>query len=408
MLDIAILGHGVVGSGVAEILREKQTKDLQEINLKKILDILDFEDVAYSELFTKNFEDILNDKEIKIVVETIGGLNPSFSYVKSLLENKKSVVTSNKELVCKKGKELLKIAKENGVSFLFEAAVGGGMPIILPLLKCFTANKIKKVEAILNGTTNFILFKMYEESLDFNSALKLAQSLGYAEKDPSDDLLGIDCKRKIAIICSLILKKDINHEKIHTTGLQNISSLDIALAKKEGYSIKLISKIDFLDDEQINIMVFPAFVSAKNKLFFVEGVLNGVLVKGNFVGDVFFSGAGAGKFPTATAVLADVVEIKNAELRNISPVLETKEDVCILDYKECLFKFYFRFKVKDLKKAKEFILKNYKSVNFILQDNEKEIAFKTDFMNQLELNSLEKEFLKNGIEQQAKFRILED
>ena len=407
MLDIAILGHGVVGSGVAEILKLGQIKDLEEIRVKRILDILDFKNVSYSELFTKNFEDILKDEEIKIVVETIGGLNPSFEYVKSLLENKKSVVTSNKELVCKKGQQLLEIAKQNQVSFLFEAAVGGGMPIIWPILKCFTANKIEKVEAILNGTTNFILSKMCEESLEFDSALKLAQNLGYAEKDPTDDLIGTDCKRKIAIICSLILKKNINYEKIHTKGLQNISSLDISFAKKKGYLVKLISKIDFLKDDKINIMVFPAFVSSKNRLFFVEGVLNGVLIKGNYVGDVFFSGAGAGKFPTATAVLADVAEIKNSNLKNISPVLKDSDDSSILNYKEAFFKFYFRFRVKDLKKAKEFILKFYKSCVIIFQ-SEEEIVFKTGFMSQLELDSLEKYFLENGIEQKAKFRILED
>ena len=411
MLNIAILGHGVVGSGVAEMLFEN--KDIiknsvgQEVRLKKVLDILDFKDLQYSEIFTKNFDEILNDDEISIVVETIGGLIPSYEYVKSLLKRKKSVVSSNKELVAKKGQELLKIAKENNVSFLFEASVGGGMPILRPLVNYFTSNNVLSVLGILNGTTNFILTKMEEENVSFEEALKLAQSLGYAEKDPSDDINGTDCVRKISIICSLILKKHILSDEIFRAGIENISIEDVIFAKNNGFVIRLIAKADFID-EKVNVMVFPAMLKSSNKLAFVDGVLNGAIVKTKEIGEVLFLGAGAGKFPTASAVLTDVVEIAKAVNKSTNLVLYVAEKNTVLDYKKNKNMFYFRFEVKDFKLAKNFIVKHYNSPVFLNREKSSsfELAFTTDFMFEEEVLKLEEKLKFYSLEKKAMFRIL--
>lgn len=412
MLNVAILGHGVVGSGVAEMLFKNKhiikNSVGQEIKLKRVLDILDFEKLQYSEIFTKNFDEILNDDEISIVVETIGGLTPSYEYVKSLLERKKSVVSSNKELVAKKGQELLEIAEKNNVNFLFEASVGGGMPILRPLVNYFTANNILSVLGILNGTTNFILTKMEEENVSFEEALKLAQSLGYAEKNPSDDINGTDCVRKISIICSLILKKHVLSDEILKAGIENISIKDILFAKSNGFVVRLIAKADFFDGENVNVMVFPAMLKNSNKLAFVDGVLNGVIVKTKEIGDVLFLGAGAGKFPTASAVLSDVIEIAKATNKNKNLVLDVADKNTVLDYKKNKNMFYFRFEVKDVEMAKNFIEKHYNSPVFLNRENSSnfELAFTTDYMLEEEVLNLEEKLKFYGIEKKSMFRIL--
>ncbi|MEE0930881.1 MAG: homoserine dehydrogenase, partial [Acutalibacteraceae bacterium] len=244
MIQVAIMGHGVVGSGVAEILlthNNSLTKKVhQEINIKHILDLREFPDLSYADKFTKDFNDIVNDDEVKVVAEVMGGVNPAFDFVKRCLEAGKSVVTSNKELVAKKGAELLAIAKEKNVNFLFEASVGGGIPIIRPLNNCLVANDVDGIAGILNGTTNFILTKMITESMNFKDALALAQSLGYAERDPSADVEGHDACRKICILASLAFGKHVYPDNIHTEGITNISLEDVEYANQWGGVIKLI------------------------------------------------------------------------------------------------------------------------------------------------------------------------
>ncbi len=312
MVNIAIMGHGVVGSGVAEVLinnHETITKNAnEEIYIKYILDLRDFEGLPYSDKFTKNFDDIINDGEVSVVAEVMGGINPAYEYVKLCLEKGKSVVTSNKELVAAKGAELLKIAKENNVNFLFEASVGGGIPILRPLAQCLAANEITEIFGILNGTTNFILTKMICDNLTFQDALKLAQDLGYAERNPDADVLGYDACRKICILASLAFGRHVYPEFVSTNGITEITLQDVDYADKLGYVIKLIGHTAKLDNGKIAATVYPALVCKDNMLAGVRDVYNAVMVCGNAVDDTIFYGKGAGKLPTASAVVADIID----------------------------------------------------------------------------------------------------
>ena len=317
MAKIAVLGYGVVGSGTVEVI-EKNKEGLlkkagQEIEIKYILDLRDFPDSPYKDKFVKDFNVILNDPEISVVVEVIGGIKPSYDFVKSSLLAGKSVVTSNKELVAKKGAELLKIAHEKGVNFFFEASVGGGIPIIRPLHQCLSANRIDEIAGILNGTTNFILTKMIRDNMAFDDALKTAQELGYAEtKDPGDDVDGRDACRKIAILSSLVCGHQIYPQNIPTRGIRAITAADVASAEKLGCVIKLIAWMKRGKDGSVAAGVEPCLVPKANQLASVDDVFNAVLVKGDMLGDVVFYGKGAGKLPTASAVVADVVDaLKN-------------------------------------------------------------------------------------------------
>ncbi len=312
MIDIAIMGHGVVGSGVAEVIFSHgdsiKAKAKNQINIKYILDLRDFPNLHYSDRFIKDFNIILNDPDIKVVAEVMGGVNPAFDFVKSCLENGKSVVTSNKELVAAKGAELLKIAGENNVNFLFEASVGGGIPILRPMAQCLNANEITEIYGILNGTTNFILTKMVKENLSFDVALKMAQDLGYAERNPDADVLGFDACRKICILAALGFGKHVYPEQVATEGITEITLEDVDYADKLGYVIKLIGSAKRLDNGKISASVYPALVSRDNMLSGVNDVYNAVSVKGDAVDDVMFYGRGAGKFPTASAVVADIID----------------------------------------------------------------------------------------------------
>ena len=312
MADIAVLGHGVVGSGVLEVLMTHKESIARradvEIHVKHILDLRDFPGLPYSHLFTKDFGVILNDPDVKIVVEVMGGLEPAFSYVKACLENGKSVVTSNKELVATKGAELLAIAKKNNLNFLFEASVGGGVPIIRPISQCLAANEVGEIAGILNGTTNFILTKMIRDHMAFDDALKLAQQLGYAERDPSADVEGADACRKICILASLAYGTHVYPSQVHTEGITKITLEDVAYAEAWGGVIKLIGQVKMLENGQVHIGVCPMFVSRESQLAGVDDVFNGILVRGDATGDVVFYGKGAGKLPTASAVVADVID----------------------------------------------------------------------------------------------------
>ena len=312
MVSVAIMGHGVVGSGVAEILlthKQKLYASLgEEIYIKKILDLREFPDSPIADRFTKNFEDIINDLEIRVAVEVMGGLNPAYDFVKRCLKAGKSVVTSNKELVAAHGAELLALAKEENVNFMFEASVGGGIPIIRPMNQCLVANNVREVAGILNGTTNFILTKMIEDGMQFDEALKLAQDLGFAERNPAADIEGHDACRKICILASLAYGKHVYPENVHTEGITDITLDDVNLAEAFGYVIKLIGRVKKLESGKIDILTAPMLVPFKSQLSNIDNEFNGIMVRGDCTGDVVFYGKGAGKLPTASAVVADVVD----------------------------------------------------------------------------------------------------
>ena len=348
MIDIAIMGHGVVGSGVAEVLIknadliEKRAKN--GINIKYILDLREFPGLSYSDKFTKDFNVILNDPDVKVVAEVMGGLHPAYEFTKSLLEAGKSVVTSNKELVAEKGSELLKIAEEKNVNYLFEASVGGGIPVLRPIVQCLSANDMFEVQGILNGTTNYIMTQMIAKGVTFEEALADAQRLGYAEKDPTADIEGHDACRKICILAALAFGKHVNPNAIYTEGITKITSADTAYADYAGAVIKLIGRAKKDEDGKCFVTVYPAMVSRKHVLANVDDVFNAVLVRGDAVGDVMFYGRGAGKLPTASAVVADIVDcVKHLEARKYLS-WEHVEDDFLSDYKEDTVKMYVRVK----------------------------------------------------------------
>lgn len=312
MIYTAIMGHGVVGSGVAEILLGHKTlinsKIKNELEVKYILDLRDFNDLPYSDKFIKDFEIIARDEDIKIVVEVMGGVNPAYDFVKRLLIAGKSVVTSNKELVAAKGAELLAIAKEKNVNFLFEASVGGGIPVLRPIAQCLAANEITEVKGILNGTTNYILNKMIVDNMDFDTALKLAQEKGYAEKNPAADIEGHDACRKICILAALAFGKHVYPDKVYTEGITEITLDDVEAADAFGCVIKLIGNTKKLENGKIKVSVRPTLLSREHMLANVNGVFNAVMVTGDQTGEVMFYGKGAGKEATASAVVADIID----------------------------------------------------------------------------------------------------
>ncbi len=311
-VKFAVLGHGVVGSGVVELFYKNQKSIEQkagtEMELKYILDLRDFPDTPYADKFTKDFNDILNDDEVTAVCECMGGLEPAYTFVSSCLAKGKSVSTSNKELVAEKGDVLLEIAKKNNCNFFFEASVGGAIPIIRPLHKCLAANEINEVSGILNGTTNFILTKMYNDNMPFDEALKLAQQLGYAEKDPTADVEGHDACRKICIISSLVYGKHVYPKSVYTKGISQVDLNDVQVADTMGYAVKLIANVKKLDNGKILPVVMPMLVSHDNIISSVNDVFNAVLVDGDAVDKTLFYGRGAGKFPTASAVVGDLID----------------------------------------------------------------------------------------------------
>ena len=313
MAKIAILGFGTVGGGVLEVLRRNAAsvsrRAGQPVEVKYILDIRDFRDHPDAALFVDNIDVILADPEIKVVVETIGGTKFAYPYVRKALESGRSVVTSNKEMVATCGAELLALAREKGVAFLFEASVGGGTPIITPMHQCLAANVINQVQGIVNGTTNFMLTKMAREEMGFDEALKIAQQLGYAEtKDPGDDVDGPDACRKIAILASIAFGRHFYPKNIPTRGIRAITVADIAAAARLDCVIKLIAWARQDAEGHVTAAVEPMLVPRSNQLAGVDDVFNAVLVKGDMLGDVVFYGKGAGRLPTASAVVADVID----------------------------------------------------------------------------------------------------
>ena len=312
MVNVAILGFGTVGSGVAEVIHKNGShisqKVANQINLKYILDIREFPDSIFADKFVKDFSVIENDPEVDVVVETIGGATIALEYTRRALNAGKSVVTSNKELVATHGYELLQLAQQHNVSYLFEASVGGGIPIIRPISQCLGANELTEIAGILNGTTNYILTRMIRAGLSFETALKEAQDNGYAERDPSADIEGADACRKICILASLAFGRHIYPEQVPTEGITRITLSDVAFARSGDMKIKLLGRAIRREDDKVCAYVAPHLVPDESPLANVEDVFNAISVKGDAIGDVMFYGRGAGKLPTASAVVADVMD----------------------------------------------------------------------------------------------------
>lgn len=311
-MKIAVMGYGTIGSGVVEILdvnKELITERAGEpVEVKYILDLREFPGDAHEAQIVHDYQTIVDDPEIGIVVEAMGGVEPAYTFVKAMLEAGKQVTTSNKNLVAEKGAELIHLAKRKNLNFMFGASVGGGIPIIRPLNKCLTADRIDRITGILNGTTNYMLTRMAEDGVSFDEVLKDAQAKGYAEQNPTADVEGIDPCRKIAILTSLVCGKQVNYEDIYTEGITKITAEDFAYAKAMDSSIKLLATARRVD-ESYRCMVSPFLLPRSHALSNVNGVFNAIMVHGNMLGDAMFYGSGAGKLPTASAVVADVIDM---------------------------------------------------------------------------------------------------
>ena len=386
-MNIAILGFGVVGSGVAEVIKSNSDSILKNSNVSlkvtRILDIRDFTGNEYENIITKNFDDILNDDSIGIVVETMGGVKPAFDFVLACLNKGKHVVSSNKELVATKGYELLEAAKKNNVNFLFEASVGGGIPIIRPMSRCLAGNKISEVAGILNGTSNFILTKMIVDGMSFDDALKLAQDKGYAEKDPTADVEGLDAMRKICILASLAFGYHVYPDGVYSEGISKITLEDVAFAASYDSVIKLIAMTKKLSDDKALVMVSPRLVKNESMLSGVNGVFNACLVRGDATGDVLMYGKGAGSLATASAVVGDVIDCASYDNERKFFGWEDKKEDYLADYLECETALYVRATGAD----KAEIEKAFGDVTFLTRENQgaDEIAFVTPVKTEKDL-----------------------
>ena len=343
-MKIAVMGYGTIGSGVVEVLevnKELITKRAGEpVEVKYILDLRDFPGDKYESCLIRDYKQIVEDKEVGVVVETMGGVEPAFTFVKAMLEAGKHVTTSNKNLVAEKGAELIAIAREKGVNFMFGASVGGGIPIIRPINKCLTGDRIEEITGILNGTTNYMLTRMAEEGVSFEEALKDAQDRGFAEKDPTADVEGFDPCRKIAILTSLVCEQQVDYQDIYTEGITKITTEDFAYAKAMKKNIKLLASSKAVKDTY-RCMVAPFMLSGAHPLCNVSGVFNSVFVHGNMLGDAMFYGSGAGKLPTASAVVADIVDMVNHKNTNIF-IDWNPEKIELINYKESENAFFVR------------------------------------------------------------------
>ena len=350
MIKVAVLGYGNIGSGVVQVLlKNKETiakKAGDEIVPACVLDLRDFPGDVMEDKVVKDINLITQNPEISIVVETMGGTKPAYAFVKACLEAGKHVATSNKELVAAHGPELLEIAKAHHVSFLFEASVGGGIPIIRPLVSSITSDAVTEITGILNGTTNYMLTKMSEDGIDYDAVLEDAQERGYAERNPAADVEGHDARRKIAILSSLAFGKYVDYEDVYTEGITKITSADFAYAKVLGSRIKLFGTSKKKDDGSISTMVCPVMITNEHPLFAVNDVMNAILVRGESMGDLMFYGAGAGKLPTASAVVADVVNAaRNPKITEIAPYEPGK--MTVSDHLKSTHSYFVRVKGSD-------------------------------------------------------------
>ncbi len=353
MIQTAVMGYGTVGSGVVEVLNTNQESINRRagdaINIKYVLDLREFPGDPIESKLIHDFETIINDPEIRIVVEVMGGVEPAYTFTKRCLEAGKSVCTSNKELVARHGAELLEIAKERELNYLFEASVGGGIPIIRPLNSSLTADEIIEITGILNGTTNYILSQMTHEGIDFDTALKEAQEKGYAERNPEADVEGYDACRKIAILTSLASGCQVDYEDIYTEGITKVTAEDIKYARKMGRAIKLLATSK-KENGRFFAMVAPFLISELHPLYSVNDVFNAIFAKGNVLGDVMFYGSGAGKLPTASAVVADVVDAAKHLHRNIMTFWSSQK-LELTDLSDAKRRFFVRVKGDKKKDA---------------------------------------------------------
>ncbi len=383
MVNIAVLGYGTVGSGVVEVINTNHEiinkRAGEEINIKYVLDLRDFPGDPVQQILTHDFNDILNDDEVKVVVEVMGGINPAYTFVKQCLAAGKSVATSNKELVASHGPELLAIAKENNVNFLFEASVGGGIPIIRPLNTSITADEVTEITGILNGTTNYILTKMDQEGASYDEVLKQAQELGYAERNPEADVEGGDACRKIAILTSIVYGKHLDYTKIHTEGITKISTEDFKYADALGVSIKLVGTTK-KEGDTLYSFVAPMMLDENHPLSGIHDVFNGIFVHGNVVDDIMFYGRGAGKLPTASAVVSDVVDEVKHMGKNIM-VSWDAEPLPIGDFRDAVNRFFVRVSADSI--TKEEVQKLFGDVTYVTAEGiDGELAFITSAMTE--------------------------
>lgn len=379
MIGVAVLGYGTVGSGVYEVLKLNadsiKRKAGEELRVLNVLDLRNFPGDEVETVLTHDYEDILNNDDIKIIAEVMGGVEPAFTFSKKALMKGKSVVTSNKALVAAHGPELMKIAKENNANYLFEASCGGGIPIIRPLCVSLTADKINSIKGILNGTTNFILTKMTEEGKDFNEVLKTAQSLGYAEADPTADIEGHDPCRKIAILSSLAFGKTVDFNKIYTEGITKITDKDINYGKKLNSVIKLIGSSNKIGDS-ISAMVAPFLFNEKHPLASVNNAFNAIFVNGNMSGDTMYYGSGAGKLPTASAVVADIIDCALHLGKNVPIDWDCDSSMDVLPIDDVPVKALIRVAYEDIENAKKAVYDVFGTEVFIdLDEGDDEFAF---------------------------------
>lgn len=386
MAKVAVLGFGVVGSGVVEVLETNAQSIAQKVgepvSLKYILDLRDFPESPYRDKIVHDFDIILNDPEIDVVCEVIGGVEPAYTFTKKALLAGKSVVTSNKELVAKHGAEFLKLAKEKNLNYLFEASVGGGIPIIRPLHQCLAGNEILSVVGILNGTTNYILTQMFQNGVSFEKALSQAQEHGYAERNPSADIDGIDACRKIAILGSLICGKQIPTDEIVTEGISKLTLEDVTAADRAGYVIKLLGVYRKLK-QQVYCRVSPCLISKNHPLAHVEDVFNGILVNGNAIDDVMFYGRGAGKLPTASAVVADIIDCVKHRNVNRSVIWDSGEAGMVGDCDRLEIRAMVRVSVENAENARKMIGDAFGVVTFV--STESGLTFITERMEEGQL-----------------------
>ena len=385
MANIAVLGYGTVGSGVVEVINTNHEsinkRAGQEINIKYVLDLRDFPGDPVQEVLVHDYEIIANDPEVDIVVEVMGGIEPAYTFVKRALESGKSVCTSNKALVAKHGPELMEIAKEKNINFLFEASCGGGIPIIRALNSSLTADEIDEITGILNGTTNYMMYKMATEGSDFDVVLKEAQQKGYAEADPTADVEGYDACRKIAILSSLAYGKFLNYEDVYTEGITKITPEDMVYAEELGMTIKLLGTSRKLGEDTFTALVAPFLVGQKSPLYSVNDVFNAVFVHGNMLGDAMFYGSGAGKLPTASAVVADVVDAAKHLHRNVVTRWDAGE-LELIPNAEAEHRFFVRVQGRS-EAQKEQIREAFGSVEIVETEGlEDEFGFITEVMTE--------------------------
>ena len=383
-MRIALLGYGTVGSGVVEVLEKNRelisARAGKEIEVKYILDLKDFFGQKIQEKIVHEYDVILNDGEVEIVVEAMGGIEPAYTYVKNALLAGKSVVSSNKALVAKYGAELMKIARGKHVNFLFEASVGGGIPILRALGSSLTGDEIEKITGILNGTTNYMMTKMFYEGADYAAVLKEAQANGFAEADPTADVEGYDACRKIAILTSIISGKMVDFEEIYTEGISKITTEDMKYAKALGMTMKLLAECEKVDGKWF-AQVAPCLLSKEHPLYSVNEVFNAVFVKGNMLGDAMFYGSGAGKLPTASAVVADIVaEAKNPHTDIMN--FWTEEKLELEKHTEMTRRFLVRIQGNQAELADR-IQKDFGEVQYVnLQEFDEEFGFVTPVMTE--------------------------